>query len=84
LLTPPSSNPKQHQNLSTRETTLAHHVFGGYMRQTTTCGGCGAASVRYFAGREVQLDIPPGVGDVEGALALLTQGAFWRGWSRER
>lgn len=59
----------------TQETTLVHHVFGGYLRSQVICCGCGGASRRYEAALDLQLEVPPAVDRLEDALARHTAGA---------
>ena len=58
-----------------QETTLVHHVFGGYLRSQVVCCGCGAASRRYEAALDLQLEVPAGVDRLEDVLARHTAGA---------
>ena len=57
-----------------QETTLVHHVFGGYLRSQVECGGCGAASRRYEAALDLQLEVPAGVDRLEDVLQRHTAG----------
>uniref|UniRef100_A0A383WM21 ubiquitinyl hydrolase 1 n=1 Tax=Tetradesmus obliquus TaxID=3088 RepID=A0A383WM21_TETOB len=63
---------KERFDMRTQETTLVHHVFGGYLRSQVVCGGCGAASRRYEACLDLQLEVPGGVDRLEDALARHT------------
>jgi ubiquitin carboxyl-terminal hydrolase 36/42 len=66
----PTALPRRSQ-----ETTLVHHVFGGYLRSQVECGGCGAASRRYEAALDLQLEVPAGVDRLEDVLLRVTAGA---------
>lgn len=61
----------------TQETTLVHHVFGGYLRSQVICSGCGGASRRYEAALDLQLEVPPAVDRLEDALVRHTAGNGW-------
>eukprot|EP00878_Enallax_costatus_P006492 GHUV01006806.1.p1 GENE.GHUV01006806.1~~GHUV01006806.1.p1 ORF type:complete len:820 (+),score=282.32 GHUV01006806.1:139-2598(+) len=63
---------KERFDMRTQETTLVHHVFGGYLRSQVICGGCGGASRRYEAALDLQLEVPPAVDKLEDALARHT------------
>ncbi|KAK9828565.1 hypothetical protein WJX72_000791 [[Myrmecia] bisecta] len=64
---------ERHPEVRTQETTLVHHIFSGYMRQQTICGSCGYVSKSFENTSALQLSIPPGVFDIEAALALDTK-----------
>jgi ubiquitin carboxyl-terminal hydrolase 36/42 len=51
-----------------------HHVFGGYLRSQVVCCGCGAASRRYEAALDLQLEVPAGVDRLEDVLHRHTAG----------
>ena len=51
-----------------------HHVFGGYLRSQVVCCGCGAASRRYEAALDLQLEVPAGVDRLEDVLQRHTAG----------
>lgn len=52
-----------------------HHAFGGYLRSQVVCCGCGAASRRYEAALDLQLEVPAGVDRLEDVLHRHTAGA---------
>ena len=54
-----------------QETTVLHHIFGGYECMQNACCECGRASRSFapFAQLSVDLEEQPGAASVEGALA---------------
>jgi ubiquitin carboxyl-terminal hydrolase 36/42 len=63
---PPKGAPRL--DARSRETTLLHHVYGGYVRRQTLCDSCGHASRTFEHCLGLMIEMPGGVGSVEGAL----------------
>lgn len=55
-----------------QETTLVHHLFGGYLRNQTLCLTCGALSKSYDCIVTLTLELPQRVHSLESALAKFT------------
>jgi hypothetical protein len=56
-----------------QETTLAHHLYGGYLRNSVVCGQCGAVSATYESTVSLPVDVAPGVDSLDAALRRLTE-----------
>lgn len=63
------SGGRAHFDPRTQETTLLHHIFGGYKRGQTICGECHYASRVYEPVAELLVDVPLGSSTLEGALS---------------
>lgn len=53
---------------SSQETTLVHHIFGGYTRSRTTCCTCNHATHTFESTLDLQLEIPQGLNSIEACL----------------
>lgn len=53
---------------SSEETTLVHHIFGGYTRSRTTCLTCNQATSTFESSLNLQLEIPSGMNSVMACM----------------
>ncbi|MEW5315683.1 MAG: hypothetical protein WDW38_007093 [Sanguina aurantia] len=70
---------KTHLSPCSQETTLAHHLFGGYTRNSTTCAECDNVSRVFQSMSDLQLDIGPSMGSVEACLEGLFAAEWFEG-----
>lgn len=70
---------KKHLSPCSQETTLAHHLFGGYTRNSTTCTECDNVSQVFQSMSDLQLDIDPSMGSVEACLDGLFAAEWFEG-----
>lgn len=57
------------QHESPQETTLVHHVFGGYERMQNVCTVCGTVSACFDPFSMLSVEIDEDIATVEDALA---------------
>ncbi|GAB4819385.1 hypothetical protein N2152v2_006431 [Parachlorella kessleri] len=60
-------------DLRSRETTLVHHVFGGYLRNQVACLSCGHVSKSYESSLSLVLELPHRAPSLEAALQHFTK-----------
>ena len=67
-----AARPPAGLDLRSRETTLAHHAFSGYMRTQVCCLACGDLSKRYELVSNLVLDVSARATTLAAALQRFT------------